>query len=188
MMEFIHSKIIFINEATFNVSTRLRERSTGRKTEKQDFRALMINTFMCCAMNLNGLIEYQSQLTCFFTNTFNQFVKSAVERLEKTNISEAIIIMDNVYIKKDSSVKGLIESKGHELIHSPPNSSFLNPVERIYTKWIQSIRAKEIKNEKELFKIIDNILSEISSGGCRYFFEQMLSFLSRCLNCEEIIE
>ncbi|KAI9298879.1 hypothetical protein K502DRAFT_135501 [Neoconidiobolus thromboides FSU 785] len=189
IVKFIDSKVIFINEATFNVLIRINKNLTEKgKRDRAISRARTINASMCCAMSKHGIIEHKSQLRRFFTDTFNQFIKSVIEKLTKINISEAIIIMDNAYIEKDPSIKKLIISKGHRLICLPPNSSFLNPVEHMYTKWIELIKAKEAQTEKEFFGIIDNILSEITPADCIHFFEQMLSYLSRCLNREEILE
>ncbi|KAI9292018.1 hypothetical protein K502DRAFT_296030 [Neoconidiobolus thromboides FSU 785] len=188
--KYIGSKVLFINEATFSISMSTNKNLLSAKKRAdfigKGFRKAIAS--MCSAMSINGLIEHQTRMMIFDTESFYKFIESVVAKLEKTSMSEAIIIMDNACIEKYLKVKELIESKGHSLICLPPASAFLNPNEVMYIKWKELIRAKDPQDGNELIKVINKVLSQIADNDCKDFYEHMLSYLPRCMKKEEILD
>ena len=60
--------------------------------------------------------------------------------------------MDNVAFHKNKEVKAIAEAKRHIIIFLPPYSPFLNPIENMFSKWKQVIRAKRPANGNATFR------------------------------------
>ena len=96
--------------------------------------------------------------------------------------------MDNVTFHKNKEMKAMVEAKGHIIIFLPPYSPFLNPIENMFSKWKQPIRAKRPDNETQLFELNNNVHLTVSGDDCAVFSRHMLGFLPKCLKRESITE
>ena len=96
--------------------------------------------------------------------------------------------MDNVPFHKYVSIRVSVENRGNLIMFLPPYSPFLNPIENMFTKWKQFIRQRRPNDETELFALIDDIQNVITPTDCASYFRHIISFFSRCLKREVIID
>lgn len=54
--------------------------------------------------------------------------------LDKNDMKDQYIAMDNAPIHKPKVVRKLIEDRGYKCLHLPPYSPFLNPIEEFLVK------------------------------------------------------
>jgi transposase len=178
----------FIDEVGFNVSMRIkRGRSlSGTRAIQTVTKIRSRNISVCCSMSKNGKFHYQIQNCPFNTESFLEFIKNLLEKFQMNNISNAVLIMDNVTFHRVSSVRGLIEDKGHTLLFLPPYSPFLNPIENMFSKWKEGVKRGNPSNEDELLRLINSSFLGITELNCKNYYTHMLGFVFRCLNHEMI--
>ena len=93
-----------------------------------------------------------------------------LEYIETERPGKSGIIMDNVAFHKNKEVKAMVEAKWHVIIFLSPYSPFLNPIENMFSKWKQAIRAKRTDNETQLFELINNVHLIVSGDDCAAFY------------------
>ncbi|KAF7694631.1 hypothetical protein CDIK_2087 [Cucumispora dikerogammari] len=98
------------------------------------------NVSICCAMNRNGILYYQSQTTAFNTEFFGNFIVNLSVKLQELNMVHAVLICDNVSFHKVLFIRQKIEDLGYELRFLSPYSLFLNPIENMFSKWKEFVR------------------------------------------------
>ncbi|KAI9294844.1 hypothetical protein K502DRAFT_365500 [Neoconidiobolus thromboides FSU 785] len=110
---------------------------------------------MHCAMNKHKIIEVQTQAKPYNVQSFHQFIGLLANKITRMNISEGIIITNNGWINKHLRISEIIRSSGHKLVCLSPYFPLLNPIQVMYTKWIQVIGVKDLQNSKESFNVAD---------------------------------
>ena len=63
--------------------------------------------------------------------------------------SGSIILMDNIAFHKTQSVKTFTESKGWELLFTPPYSPWFNPIENVFSVVKHSFRGMNVRDEND---------------------------------------
>ena len=184
------TKLYFVDEVGFNVSMR---GSHGRSLRGTNAVKVVPglrsrNISVCCAMSKMGVTLYNVQTTAYNTATFTVFIGSLLKYIESEQSGKSAIILDNVPFHKNCNVKEMVESKGHILLFLPPYSPFLNPIENMFSKWKQAIKAENPTNESHLFELINNVHSTISADDCAAFYRNMLRFLPQCISRAIITE
>lgn len=106
--------------------------------------------------------------------------------LRNKNMCDVILIMDNVSFHKTDEVKELITLSGFEYMFLPPYSPFLNPIENMFSKWKEHVRRGNPENEQNLMQLIEDGACLVSNEDTDGYFRNMLSYIPRCLNREEI--
>ena len=71
--------------------------------------------------------------------------------------------------------------KGHVLLYLPPYSSFLNPIENMFSKCKNTFRKERVENEEKLIEIINNIERIVAAEDCAAYYRHMLSYLPTCI-------
>ena len=107
-------------------------------------------------------------------------------KFRELEIHDAILVMDNVRFHHNSGVKALIEGAGHNLLFLPPHSPFLNPIENAFNQWKNLVKCSQPTNEAELLTSIHESWRAITTTQCRNYYDNMESFIPRCLRGEEI--
>lgn len=94
----------------------------------------------------------------------------------------------NELICETAGIKKLVQESGHTIIFLPPYSPFLNPIENMFSKWKQVVRSKNVLNEDQLLRAIDDASELIDAEECGNYYRHMLGFMHRCLLKEPIYD
>ena len=81
-----------------------------------------------------------------------------------------IVVMDNLSSHKVAGVRQAITAKGAFLLYLPPYSPDLNPIELAFSKLKALLRKAAARSVEELWKVIAELLDELSPDECRNFF------------------
>jgi len=120
------------------------------------------------------------------TIKFLAFIQRILTKFSEQSIIGAILVMDNVAFHHNSSVRALIEGSGHHLVFIPAYSPFLNPIENVFNQWKHYVKQSQPLNENALLCAIEAGRLMITPEHCRNYFNNMETFIPRCLNLEEI--
>ena len=63
-----------------------------------------------------------------------EYIEELAVILRENNISNAILIMDNVSFHRCEEIRTFVESNGHVIKFLPPYSPFFNPIEYIFSQ------------------------------------------------------
>jgi transposase len=80
------------------------------------------------------------------------------------------VIMDNLSAHKGESVRKLIEDRGCELLHLPPYSPDLNPIEEAFSKVKRLLRGTGARTKEALVEAIGKALDAVGAWDARGFF------------------
>ena len=184
------SKIFFLDEVGFSISMRSRRgRSLVGSRAIQNVTSLRSrNISVCCAISKNGILTYKSQERAFNTETFSEFVANVIFELNQNGISGAYLVMDNVPCHKSSQIEEMVVESGNHVKFLPPHSPFLNPIENMFSKWKEYIRASKVNNEVELLNVVEIGSELISTSDCNGYFRHIIGFLPKCFMKDPIVE
>jgi transposase len=85
-------------------------------------------------------------------------------------------------------LKEICRERNINIKYLPPYSPFLNPIENLFSKWKSLVRSFGVSTEEELMQRIESAAFEISGDDCDGYFRNMLRYLLRCMNGEEIYD
>jgi transposase len=94
--------------------------------------------------------------------------------------------MDNASIHRTRALQELCISRNIRMIYLPPYSPFLNPIENLFSKWKGIVKSELVSNEEELLARINTASIEITESDCDGYFRNMLCYIGRCMNNEDI--
>jgi transposase len=146
------------------------------------------NISVCCAMSCNGVFLYKRQTNAYNSDTFKDFISDMLSKLSEISMQGAVLVMDNVPFHKVIAVKEMVERVGHVIKYLPAYSPFLNPIENMFTQCKQLVRTERVSCEDELVVAIDTSFSRITQANCQAYYENMLTFMPRCIERENIIQ
>lgn len=81
-----------------------------------------------------------------------------------------IVIMDNLSCHKTAEVERLIRSAGAEVRYLPPYSPDLNPIEEMFSKLKEFLRAAEARGIDELIGAMGDALRAVTPGNILGWF------------------
>ena len=81
-----------------------------------------------------------------------------------------VVVMDNLSAHKGERVKKFIEDRGCELLHLPPYSPDLNPIEEAFSKVKRLLRVIGARTKEALVEAIGKALDVVSARDARGFF------------------
>ena len=96
--------------------------------------------------------------------------------------------MNNVKFHKTAAVKDFILQRGFQLECLPPYSPFLKPIENMFSKWKEFTKRQCFNNETELMAAIMNDKNSVTAFDCPGFYKNMIQYIRKCVNNEEIID
>ncbi len=184
------SKMIFVDEAGFNVSMR-RGRGWSRVNTPANVTVPSIRTrnfSVCAAISSAGFVLHEVQSQAYNSRSFLNFVSDLMRTLRETRSEPCVIIMDNASIHKNPAIKDLIEFNNHVLLFLPPYSPFLNPIENSFSKWKGYVRGVNCETEEQLLREIDNGLRTLTNEDCENYYENMLHYLDLSRSRIEIVD
>lgn len=81
-----------------------------------------------------------------------------------------VVIADNLSSHKVAGVVDAIESAGAKLVHLPPYSPDLNPIEKFFSKLKALLRKAAKRTVEELWTEVGDLLDTVSPEECRNYF------------------
>jgi transposase len=186
---YAENQIIYIDEVGFNASMRTsRGRSLIGSPATLTVPSIRSrNISICCAMNIDGIILYETKNSAYNTESFSMFIANLIAQLRTFRMMSAIFIFDNVSFHKAEVVRELICREGYALDYLPPYSPFLNPIENMFSEWKESVKRSNPRDENTLINNIATGAGLISQSDCIGFYRHMISYIPRCIN-NEVIE
>ncbi len=82
-----------------------------------------------------------------------------------------VVVMDNLSSHKGHRVRELIEERGCEVLHLPPYSPDLNPIEEAFSKVKDILRKAQARSRGALVEAMGRALGAVSASDARGFFE-----------------
>lgn len=81
-----------------------------------------------------------------------------------------VVVMDNLSTHKVSGVRERIEQTGARLLYLPPYSPDLNPIEKLWAKLKQGLRAAGARSEQALHQAVADLLPTITPNDAQAWF------------------
>lgn len=81
-----------------------------------------------------------------------------------------IVVMDNLSSHKGARIRGAIEDRGATLIHLPPCSPDLNPIEPIFSKIKQTLRGLALRTQGALWESMQSVLDRVTPSDAANCF------------------
>jgi transposase len=126
------------------------------------------NTTVLASMTLRGMGETMAVEGSTDRDVFDAYVEHA---LAPTLEDGQVVVMDNLPAHKPKRVRGLIESRGCELVYLPAYSPDLNPIEEAFGKIKGMVRRAGARTKDALLEVLGEALSAVSARDARGFFE-----------------
>lgn len=84
--------------------------------------------------------------------------------------ANSIVVMDNLSAHKSKKTQNLFREGGIELHYQPPYSPDFNPIELMWSKVKNSLRAAKARSQEQLYEAIAHALTKITSSDTQGFF------------------
>lgn len=82
----------------------------------------------------------------------------------------AIVVMDNLSAHQAPGIERLLQQAGAELRYLPPYSPDFNPIELMWSKVKEALRAAKARTQEELWRAIAQALAQVTPQEARAFF------------------
>ena len=82
-----------------------------------------------------GFFHYKAQEANFNRHSLLIYLEKLLTILERKNIGNAAIIMNNASFHRCWEIKDYTNRRRHELIFLPPYTPFFNPIENVFSQW-----------------------------------------------------
>lgn len=105
----------------------------------------------------------------FTGQSFFEFIRLVIDKLETLELKNMIFIGDNASIHKNIMIAQLIEPKGHVLRFLPPYSPQLNPIEEAFSVWKNSIRSANCMNSENLTLTMNRVPYKLHRRSVPHF-------------------
>ena len=102
--------------------------------------------------------------------TGERFVQYLKETLLPTLRPGDIVVMDNMRSHHVKAVRETLEAKNMKVLHLPPYSPDLNPIEKMWSKMKAILRGWKIREMASLPDAIHNALTCVSPLDCLHWF------------------
>lgn len=179
--------VIFLDEMGVQLTMRRRygRAPVGVTPRKTVVSIRSKNVSVSAAMTRNKLYYFDTSLKPYRAETYVPFLERLLAKLAADHIRKAVLIVDNCKFHAKPEVRTKIEEGGHTLWFVPPYTPHLNPIEEIFSKWKALMRAKNCKNQEDLFASLQSCSLLITSANCRSYYKHMEQFLEKALRKED---
>jgi len=82
-----------------------------------------------------------------------------------------VVVMDNLPAHKSAAIGKAIETAGASLIYLPPYSPDFNPIENMWSKVKEALRAAVARTVAALGQAVAAAIASVTAADCRGFFE-----------------
>ena len=124
-------------------------------------------TTMISSLRLDG--QTASMVLAGATDTM-AFVEYVRQVLAPTLRPGDVVVMDNLSSHKDPAVRRLIETCEATLVYLPPYSPDFNPIEKMWSKIKELLRAAKARTEEALLEHIGKALEHITPHDAASWF------------------
>jgi len=114
------------------------------------------------AMSLQGMVAAMTVASATGGDVFAAFLEQV---LCPTLKAGDVVAMDNLSIHKVNRVRELIEGSGARLLYLPPYSPDLNPIEKAWSKFKQSLRSAKARTREALDLAVTEALKTITADN-----------------------
>ncbi len=119
------------------------------------------------ALTLDGMLASMTIESPTDGDVFLAFLEQVLgPRLEPGHI----VVLDNLGAHKVDGVRGLIESRGAQLLYLPPYSPDFNPIEQAWSKLKQLLRGVKARVLDQLERAIARAIAAITPQNAQAFF------------------
>jgi transposase len=162
-------QLVFIDESAATTSLqRLRGRAPrGQRCVASGPAGHWRVATMIGAMRLDGPLTCETLDGAVDAAAFLAWVTAALCPLLRVG---DVVIMDNLSAHKHPTIRIAIESVGARLIYLPPYSPDLNPIENMWSKVKEALRAAAARTMDTLGEAITAALNRVTKTDCRGFF------------------
>lgn len=162
-------QMVFIDESGAKTNmTRLRARvKGGGRAHDAAPSGHWSTTTMIGSLRLDGQTACMALAGATDRAAFREFVRHV---LAPTLRPGDVVVMDNLSAHKDTQVLQLIEACGASLLFLPPYSPDLNPIEKMWSKVKESLRASKARTEETLVEHIGEALTKVTASDARGWF------------------
>ena len=163
-------RFVFVDEMGANISLSV-VRAWSRRGERAYCsvpRNRAKNTTLLASMSVEGMGPSLAVEGATTATVFEAYVEKA---LAPTLRPGQIVVMDNLSAHKGARVRELVEERGSELLHLPPYSPDMNPIEEAFSKIKGILRKTGARSREALVEAMGKALDAITSQDARGFFE-----------------
>lgn len=187
IVDYENEKLIFIDEMGINTSMRKRygRAPLGQTPRKVVTSIRSKNYSICAAISVTKMLFYEISNKAYNSNKFYDYMETLMKELKDTNMTEMIIICDNVAFHKRKDIKDLVESNSHSFCFLPSYTPQLNPIEEAFSLWKGKIKSMNCTDMESLHNAIKETKNFLTSENCNAFFRHMRTFLIKALAREE---
>ena len=122
---------------------------------------------MLCCLRLDGSTHCMTIARATDTLVFREYVRSFLCPSLRPG---DVVVMDNLVPHKSAETLALIEAKGASVRFLPAYSPDLNPLEKMWSRVKNSLRAAEARTLTKLERAIDQALQSVTAQDAQGWF------------------
>lgn len=183
-MEEYSEKIIFIDETHVQVFTRLNNPPSLDLRKSVTKRSKHFS--ICAAMGIKSLIFYGIKDVDTSTSNITHHAKDFIDHLASNSITNAWILMGKAGVEQMEEVKKIFSETDHELLFIPPCAPYLNPIESLFRQLKEYVKLFLPFDADRVFNSVKRIPELVDENECQKYYQNMKTYIQRCL-AEEII-
>lgn len=164
------ARLVFLDESGAKTNmTRLRGRAKGGSRCIDDVpHGHWCTTTMISSVRLDGTTACMAIDDATSAEVFREYVRHV---LVATLRPGDIVVLDNLAAHKDAEALDLIHAAGAEVWFLPPYSPDLNPIEKMWSKIKEFLRAAKARSFDTLLATIADALKTITAEDAQGWFE-----------------
>jgi transposase len=164
------SRFVFIDESGAKTNmTRLRGRCKGGgRLQDSAPHGRWETTTMIAGLRWSGATAPMVIEGATDAAVFGAYVKHVLAPVLRRG---DIVVMDNLASHKGPEIERMIHQAGAKLWFLPPYSPDLNPVEKMWSKVKEALRAIKARCTEELYEAVREALSQVTAGDAHGWFE-----------------
>jgi transposase len=82
-----------------------------------------------------------------------------------------VVVMDNLSAHKSPAISKAIQAAGAALLYLPPYSPDFNPIENMWSKVKEALRAAAARTKQALSEAVAAAITSVTAADCRGFFQ-----------------
>ena len=164
------SRLVFVDEMGANTSlcSLYAYSPRGRRAHAKIPRNRGKNTTLLASMTAEGMGPCVAVEGTTTSAVFEAYVEQV---LVPTLRPGQVVVLDNLSSHNGRRVRELVESRGCELLFSPPYSPDFNPIEEAFSKVKGLLRRTGARTREALIEAVGQALDAVTSRDARGFFE-----------------
>ena len=141
------------------------------------------NISVVAAMTKDGMLYNKVHDSAVRAQDFQTCLEEIKSQCINLGIENPVIILDNARIHHSQ----ILNWDGFTQLYLPPYCPFLNPIENCFSKWKNAVIRECCRSEQQLKIAIETKFNIITAEDCNGYYRNMLRYLHRSANREEIL-